>query len=105
MKVLHAVYFCGGTIEHLLNEVNRSGFNKSLKEFVDNGGVYMGASAGSLIAAKNLENNLGYLNLNIKVHCENGYNSGKIDTKNCPTIGITDNQAIFILGDKISVIQ
>ena len=101
----HVIYFSGGTTEHLLKEVNRTGFNEILNAFVDNGGVYVGVSAGSIIATRTLDNNLGYVNCILKVHCLNGSKSGVLDTENRPIVELTDNQAILVVGDSISIIE
>ena len=58
----NAIYFCGGNTQYLLDKVNDTKFNLILSQFLENGGVYIGVSAGSIIAASNLKNNLGYIN-------------------------------------------
>ena len=45
------IVFCGGNATTLLNEVNRTGFSDPLKQAIENGLVYLGISAGSMIAA------------------------------------------------------
>jgi len=42
MKEFHAIYFCGGSSSYLIERINAVGFNKTLTEFIDNGGIYMG---------------------------------------------------------------
>ena len=71
------IYFCGGSPQYLLKRINDTGFNTSIKHFVNNGGVYIGVSAGSVIVANNLPENLGYLNCNLDVHGKDGINIGK----------------------------
>ena len=44
-----------------LNEINRTGFSAHLKQAIENGMVYLGISAGSMIAAGNFATGLGYL--------------------------------------------
>lgn len=44
------VYVAGGNTFHLLKVVRESGFDTLLTEYVNNGGMYAGASAGALIA-------------------------------------------------------
>lgn len=55
------IYVCGGTTQHLFNKMNETEFYIPLKEFLDNGGVYVGVSAGGVVLSKNLPNNLGYI--------------------------------------------
>ncbi|MCB2299352.1 Type 1 glutamine amidotransferase-like domain-containing protein [Clostridium tagluense] len=101
----NAIYFCGGNPGYLLNRVNESKFKLALNQFLDNGGVYIGVSAGSVIAASNLENNLGYINCYLDVHKSIGTDCGNLKTNNCPNVSLTDNQAILILGENVSIIE
>ena len=55
------IVFCGGNARTLLSEINRTGFAKPLKQAVENGLVYLGISAGSMVAAGNFSDGLGYL--------------------------------------------
>lgn len=98
-----AIYVCGGDSQHLLNKFNEN--KLALDTFLENGGVYVGVSAGSIILAQNLKNNLDYINCILNVHRKSGSKPGVIDTKDCPTVDITDNQAIVILNEKIEVIE
>jgi len=101
----NAIYVCGGNTQHLLNKINDTEFYVPLKEFLDNGGVYVGVSAGSIVAAKNLPNNLGYINCTLSVHCKDGTECGQVDTSECPNIKLTNNQAIIIIDSYISIIE
>lgn len=99
------VYFCGGDPQYLLNRINDTYFNNTLKQYVDNGGVYVGVSAGSIVAAQDLPDNLGYINCTLSVHVSQGSKAGMIDTSSCPHIELTNDQAILIDGDKYSVVE
>lgn len=99
------VYFCGGDTQYLLDRINDTKFNTTLKQFVDNGGVYVGVSAGSIVAAQDLPNNLGYINCTLGVHCLQGSKAGMLDTSSCPHIQLTNYQAILIDGDECSVVE
>jgi len=99
------VYFTGGSPHYLLQRINDTGFNISLKQFVENGGVYVGVSAGSWIATNNLPNNLGYINCTLDVHMQIGTKSGSIDTSQNPHINLTDSKALLILGNECKVIE
>lgn len=94
------IYVCGGTTEYLLDRMNYVKFNIPLKKFLDNGGVYIGVSAGSVALAQNLPENLGYINCILNVHQEEG-----IDTRHCPTIKLTDNQAIIIEDSSMIIME
>ncbi len=49
------IHVCGGNTFYLLKKVRESGFDKIIKNFVEEGGVYMGISAGSYIACPTIE--------------------------------------------------
>ena len=64
------IAFCGGNAHTLLSEINRTGFSKPLKQAIENGLVYLGISAGSMIAAGNFSDGLGYLANPLIPHAE-----------------------------------
>lgn len=101
----NVIYVCGGTTEYLLDKMNETKFNLPLKKFLDNRGVYVGVSAGSVVLSRNLPNNLGYINCTLKVHAEEGTECGSIHTSDCPNIKLTDKQAIIITDDDIAIIE
>jgi len=78
--------------DHLLCEINRTGFNDILKQAVDNNLFYIGVSVGSIIAARNMPNNLGYIENELSVHAETGIPCGKLPYTG--KISLTDWQAI-----------
>lgn len=49
------IYVCGGNTFYLLYKVMESGFDKIIKRFVEDGGVYVGVSAGSYIVCPTIE--------------------------------------------------
>jgi len=99
------VYFTGGSPEYLLDRINATGFDAPLRQFVENGGIYVGVSAGSWIATNNLPNNLGYANCTLGVHQETGTKSGAIDLSNNPKIDLTDSSMILITGDEYCIYE
>lgn len=100
-----AIYFCGGNPSYLLDRINDTQFSIPLKQFVDNGGVYVGVSAGSMIATKNLPDNLGFINCTLGVHVPHGSRAGTIDTALCPHIDLTNNQAILIRDNDCRIVE
>lgn len=48
------VYIAGGNTFHLLKQLRVTGFDKLLDDYVRNGGLYAGASAGALIAGPDI---------------------------------------------------
>ena len=97
-----AIYFCGGSPEYLLNAINRIGFNQILCKLVETGMFYIGVSAGSIIAATNLHDNLGYVNCILSVHCQNGSPYGTFSEGD--NIKLTDKQAIWIHENTIEIL-
>ena len=54
LKEFDVIYVEGGNTFYLLKYVRESGFDKAMRSFLDNGGVYVGVSAGSIIACKDI---------------------------------------------------
>jgi peptidase E len=105
LSTYDTIYFCGGSPQYLLQRINNTGFNTSIKNFVDNGGVYVGVSAGSIVTANNIPENLGYINCKLDVHCNEGINIGKFDPENYSEIKLPDNRAIIINENNFEVIE
>ena len=99
------IYFCGGSTSYLLNRINETGFKTPLKQFIENSGLYVGVSAGSIIMANNLKENMGYLNCKLDVHGNEGINTGKFEPKNYSHIKLPDNKAIIIKNNEYEVIE
>ncbi len=96
------VYFCGGSTEYLLERVKASGFAGSLDRALERGLLYVGVSAGSIIAAQNLKDNLDYLPRRLEVHCEKGSEAGKLPEG---TVYLTNFQAVKIVDGKMEIIE
>lgn len=101
----NAIYVCGGNPQYLLNKMNETEFYIPLKKFLDNGGVYLGVSAGSIVLSENLPNNLEYINCVLNVHSKEGTECGYLNTDDCPKIKLTDKQAIVITDNDIAIIE
>ena len=69
LQMYEVIYLCGGNSEYLLKRINESGFDSGLKRFIKKGGVVVGVSAGRIVFANNLKNNLGLLKCALRVHC------------------------------------
>ena len=96
------IVFCGGNASVLLGEVNRTGFSKPLKQAIENGLVYLGISAGSMIAAGNFADGLGYLTNSLIPHAEIGNPCGEIS--NNDSIELSDGQIVLIQGERQEII-
>ncbi|MDE7193909.1 MAG: Type 1 glutamine amidotransferase-like domain-containing protein [Oscillospiraceae bacterium] len=71
------VYLCGGSPEYLLGRINEAGFGSLLKSFTEQNGIVIGVSAGSIVFAGNMPDNLGLVKCTLDVHC------GKDDCEDC----------------------
>lgn len=98
-----AIYVCGGSTKHLVSRMEEIDFKKSINKYIDNGGIYVGVSAGSVCASGKYENGLGFIKNVLDVHCDVGTNNGKIvnDEKIC----LTNNQAIFIDDNNMTIFE
>jgi dipeptidase E len=118
------VFVEGGNTFYLLKHVRDSGFDSAIKKFLDRGGIYVGSSAGSMIAGLNIES-AGWKHTNrnivdlkdltamklvpfvISVHVDDK-NIGLI--RRCaskvsyPVIALTDQQALLVDGDRKRIV-
>ncbi|EKD80741.1 MAG: hypothetical protein ACD_40C00019G0007 [uncultured bacterium] len=51
---IDAIYVSGGNTNHLLQESHKSNFDSFMRDFVNSGKLYLGTSAGSIIAGPQL---------------------------------------------------
>lgn len=90
------VYLCGGNTQYLLERINDTRFNKSLMEYINNNGLVIGVSAGSLIFSNNLSNNLGLIDTKLDVHCMTGEKEGKLAYPLKSNVKLTNTCALVI---------
>jgi dipeptidase E len=118
------VFVTGGNTFYLLEQVRDSEFDKAIKGFLDKGGIYVGASAGSLVAGLNIEpagwkhNDRNIVNLKdltamrlvpfvISVHLDDKNIdlirscASKVDY---PVIALTDKQALLVDGNEQRIV-
>ena len=91
------IAFCGGNARRLMDEVNRTGLSEPLKQAIEKGLVYLGISAGSMIAAGNFADSLGYLANPLIPHAEKGSPCGEISKGGL--IELADGQTVLIKGE------
>ena len=104
LSTFDVIYFTGGSPPYLMERINKTGFNVPLNEFVSNGGIYVGVSAGSYVAAGNLSDSLGYLNAELCVHTEIGSDVGAFNNETVAHIDLTDNNAVMISNGSYEII-
>jgi len=119
------IYVCGGNTFHLLCKLRESGFDKKIIELVNGGVVYVGVSAGSILAGPNIEisgsgsdrdpnkvdlKDLSALNLTNKIVFPHYTDKEKVTIDKLKkkykddVIPLTDEQALLIRGDKVDLI-
>ena len=121
------VYVEGGSLVHMMNQTRLSGFDVFIRQFVENGGIYIGTSTGSFIAAEDtapglsLENyfeenfdtrGIGLVNFLVMPHWGNddfkkNYEKIPRDAYNMttPMIILTNTQYVWVKGDSIQIID
>lgn len=90
------VYLCGGNTQYLLERINDTGFDKSLTAYINDNGLVIGVSAGSLIFANNLPDNLGLIDTKLDVHCAAGEKRGKLAYPLKDNVKLTNTCALAI---------
>lgn len=96
------IVFCGGNARTLLHQVRRTGFADPLQQAIESGLVYLGISAGSMIAAGNFADGLGYLSNPLMPHAESGSPEGQVSESGL--IALADGQAVCIRGNHAAII-
>lgn len=104
------VYFTGGDTAHLLRRVKATGFDATIKKMVYANKVYVGTSAGSLIAAPNIAEpyaqetaGLCFLHARLSVHCQPDDEAKT--TLPQPRVLLTDNQAVRVRWNGYEVLE
>ena len=92
------VYICGGDIKYLLDRVNENGFRQILQKYINADKIVVGVSAGSVIFAGNLEDNLGFIKQRLDVHCDEGQSdkTGDFDLAGNEVVRLSNRQALVL---------
>ncbi len=114
------VFVEGGNTFYLLDWIRKSGFGKAVKNFLERGGVYVGVSAGSIVAGPTIEtssdtnicgiknlNGMSWINFAVKPHFD-GTGIPRVKTiasqTKCQFVLLSDTQAILIDGARIEIV-
>jgi peptidase E len=104
------VYFTGGNTRHLLKVLKGSGFFSTVKKLVYRNKLYVGVSAGSLIATPNIAlakeedtEGLCLIQAYLNVHCLDDSRQRK--DLPLPHVCLKDNQAILVTGNDYRLIE
>lgn len=96
LRQYDVVYLCGGDTYYLLERINQTGFHKTLMEYIRTDGFVIGVSAGSIIFANNIPDNLGLIDTKLDVHCRDGEKEGKVSFPLKDNIRLTNTCALVI---------
>lgn len=101
------IYLCGGSPDYLLRRINENTFRKQLLEFISLGKIVIGVSAGSMIFANDMPNNLGLLKCGLDVHCNDEIRekAGRYGKDRQERIKLGNKQAVLFEGDDIIVFE
>ena len=97
LRLMNALELAQYDVIAFWDEVNRTGLSEPLKQAIEKGLVYLGISAGSMIAAGNFADSLGYLANPLIPHAEKGSPCGEISKEGL--IELADGQTILIKGE------
>jgi peptidase E len=89
-----AIYVCGGSTKYLVDRIKELNIKPVIDKYIENGGIYIGVSAGSVCASGKYKDGLGFIENVLDVHSDKGTSNGVINSSD--DIYLTNNQAIFI---------
>lgn len=107
MKEINVVYLCGGSPSYLLRRINESRFRTKLLQYISKNGVVLGVSAGSMVFASQMDNNLGVLHCPLHVHCreEKRITPGCYPANRTEDIMLGNRQGIVFDADEFIVFE
>jgi len=121
VKRFDVIYVCGGNTFFILHKVRENNFDKVIERFVNEGKLYIGVSAGSIIATPSIatssdENDIGIKDLTglklVDVLIKPHYNEDKKSIieeyrKKFPykIVPLTDNQALVVRNGKMKIVE
>lgn len=126
VKDYDAIYVCGGNTYYIMKKFRKTGLDKIVIKLVNQGIIYVGVSAGSVMAGPDIEiagwgiggdkndvdlkdlTGFNLTNISIFPHFEEDKHRQDVEEfkkkVNYPVIELTDNQAVFIKGERYRVI-
>lgn len=125
LKKFDVIFVQGGNPFYFLKAVRESGFQKVAEEMIENGKIYIGQSAGSMLAGPTIETGLWkrkdrnrygvtdwtamkWIDFNIFPHYKEEYREiveKEISKSKFPAKILTDDQAILIQDDKMTLLD
>lgn len=112
------MYVCGGNTYYLSYKMKETGYETSLKKFVKSGKLYVGVSAGSILAGPDIgisrdDNDIGLTDFSgLKftkivpiVHYTKGDKRLELSNKKFQSVALTDDQALLIIDGDQTLIE
>ncbi len=104
------LYFTGGNTRHLLQRIRETGSEAMINKMTAAGKVYIGVSAGSLIATPNIGDphdksteGLGLIKAYLRVHCPE--HQLQETGESIPVVYLTDRQAVAVTKDGFTILE
>jgi len=126
VKDCDIIYVCGGNTYYIMKKFRETGLDRIVIKLVNQGKIYIGVSAGSIMAGPNIEiagwgidgdkndvdlkdlTGFNFTNIAIFPHFEKDKHKQEIEEfrkkVDYPVIELTDNQAVFIKGKDYKII-
>lgn len=100
------IYFCGGDENYLMKKINECNIYNEISKAVSNNLIFIGVSAGSMIASDNIEHKkgLGLVSLQINPHATKEVTPNGIVFNKDNIINLADNHAIIVLGKHVHIV-
>lgn len=103
------IYVTGGDENYLIDRINEdTKFRNILLNMINRGVYYVGVSAGSYICGNMVDRpnqSLGLFNYIIEPHQNDEHNKRGSIPKDSKIVNISDNQALMVMGNRVSVIE
>ena len=96
LKTYDVVYLTGGRTSYLLERINDTGFRDTLLAYIRDNGFVIGVSAGSIIFASNLPDNLELVDTKLDVHCEASSYTGRVSFPLIGNMKLSNTAAMLI---------
>jgi len=126
VKDCDIIYVCGGNTYYIMKKFRETGLDRIVIKLVNQGKIYIGVSAGSIMAGPNIKisgwgidgdkndvdlkdlTGFNFTNIAIFPHFEKDKHKQEIEEfrkkVDYPVIELTDNQAVFVKGKDYKVI-
>jgi len=126
VKDTNVIYVCGGNTFYIMKQFRKTGLDKIVIKLVNQGKIYVGVSAGSVIAGPDIEiagwgidgdkndidlkdlTGFNFTNIAVFPHFEKDKHKQEVEEfrkkVDYPVIELTDNQAIFIKEEDCKIV-